>query len=278
MQEQQAENPLSKQGNWQGQIAIGFGIGVFSGSSGDNHSHQHLAHQLSFSMHQQPIQVHSNHQLYQAHGLFIPAGVPHQLLPQQCCSIYLDTTHPLAGLLLSRLGQPDTGSPLSADLTQLIQRSMHATQCVQTTHDIQAALHRLIAELDTSAVKPTQSAKTTRQLQQVLQQLYTGALQGDIPDRQTLASQLHLSESRFSHWFAQHTGIPLRTYRKWLRLICSMQYLQQQQLTDIAYQASFADHAHFSRTCMQMFGVRPSQLQGIKQIALMTSIRSINPD
>lgn len=271
----QIDKASVKPGNWQGNIAIGFGIGVFCGTSGDNHIHQHLAHQLSFSMQRQPVQVSSSNQLYQAQGLFIPAGTPHQLMPQHCCSIYMDSTHHLAGLLLSRLGPADSVMPLPEDLTRLIQHNFRSTATTQS------ALQQLMKQLDNTAMITVQPAPPSQklpgrktpdqQLRQIFQLLYNGALQGDIPDRRALAAQLHLSPSRFSHWFAQHTGIPLRTYRKWLRLIYSMQYLQQQALTDIAHRASFADHAHFSRTCMQMFGLQPSRLQGIRHIELMNS-------
>lgn len=255
---------------WQGHIAIGFGIGMFAGLSGDNQPHRHLAHQLSFSMDDNPIQVIADTRHYQASGLFIPAGISHCVLPQRCYSIYLDTTHPLSRRLLNRFAQPATIYILPDDVSQLLQ------QLFQAASSMQAALEQLMIQLPISPqsslpVQPVIPALPA-QFQQILQQLYEGALRADIPDRHTLAAQVHLSPSRFSHWFAQHSGIPLRTYRKWLRLICSLQYLQQAQLTDIAHQARFADQAHFSRTCMHMFGVRPSDLQGISHIKLITTL------
>lgn len=58
----------------------------------------------------------------------------------------------------------------------------------------------------------------------------------------------------------------MRSYRKWLRLVCGLIQMQQGQvLVDIAYQAEFSDQAHFMRTCIELFGVRPSYLMEIKE-------------
>ncbi len=91
------------------------------------------------------------------------------------------------------------------------------------------------------------------------------ALAGDVhapgeTGRQRLAKLAGLSESRFSHWFREQTGMPLRSYRKWLRLVHGLeQVLGGHNLTVAAYEADFADQAHFSRTFVQMFGVKPSE-------------------
>lgn len=42
--------------------------------------------------------------------------------------------------------------------------------------------------------------------------------------------------------------------------------MQQGQVSvDIAYQAEFSDQAYFTRTCIELFGVRPSDLIEIKE-------------
>jgi len=74
-----------------------------------------------------------------------------------------------------------------------------------------------------------------------------------------LAQQVGLSESRLSHLFKVHTGIPVRRYLLWKRLTEAIKVaLHGASLTEAAYQADFADSAHLSRTFRSMFGVSPS--------------------
>lgn len=237
--------------NWTGQSAIGFGLGAFLGQSGHNHTHQHHAHQLTLSIvPEQDVRIYSAQQLYEARALFIPANVAHQLVSGLYLSIYIDPCHPLAMRLNAWLNIPHHICEIPNDLQQQLQQSF-------LTHNMldQALIHFLQAlEIET---KPLASSK----IQHILALLYQGMLQSDILDRQYLAQATGLSESRFSHWFCEQTGLPLRSYRKWLRLIGGIMHMRQgQALTDVAHQADFADQAHFTRTCYQLFGVRPSEL------------------
>lgn len=66
--------------------------------------------------------------------------------------------------------------------------------------------------------------------------------------------------------------MPLRSYRKWLNLVHGLeQALRGQNLTAAAHQAEFADQAHFSRTFMQMFGVRASDV--LAQVRLISGVQ-----
>ncbi|KZN51137.1 helix-turn-helix transcriptional regulator [Pseudoalteromonas luteoviolacea] len=73
-----------------------------------------------------------------------------------------------------------------------------------------------------------------------------------------VASQLHLSESRFLHLFRAQIGIAWRPYLIWKRIICAVEYLQQQKsITEAAVNAGFSDSAHFSRSFKRQFGINP---------------------
>lgn len=77
-----------------------------------------------------------------------------------------------------------------------------------------------------------------------------------------LADQVALSPSRFGAVFRRDTGIPVRRYLLWLRLIDAVEALSHgENLTQAAHGASFADSAHLSRTFRRMFGMAPSALQ-----------------
>lgn len=75
----------------------------------------------------------------------------------------------------------------------------------------------------------------------------------------SLAALVNLSESRFAHLFKAHTGVPVRRYLLWHRLMHALHIAGSTfDLTRAAHQAGFADSAHLSRTFKQMFGSTPS--------------------
>lgn len=70
-----------------------------------------------------------------------------------------------------------------------------------------------------------------------------------------------LSESRFSHRFAEETGLPFRTWLLWRRLVRAVERMAAgKSLTTAALESGFSDSAHFSRTFLRMFGVQASAL------------------
>lgn len=80
-------------------------------------------------------------------------------------------------------------------------------------------------------------------------------------DGATLAAQVGLSESRFAHLFTAHTGMPLRRYLLWRRLLAAVEALGRgANVTDAALDAGFADTAHMSRVFRSTFGVKASDL------------------
>jgi len=71
-----------------------------------------------------------------------------------------------------------------------------------------------------------------------------------------------LSPGRLRHLFVQETGLAFKTYLLWLRLVRAVERAAAgASLTEAAYEAGFADSAHFSRTFRRMFGVAPAALR-----------------
>lgn len=238
---------------WSGQATIALGIGAFLGQSGNNHPHHHYAHQITMSLNaDQPVQVIADGQLYRAPTLFIPAKLKHQLITGDYLSLYIDTCHALTAKFNLEFHAPTQVGEVSIDLQQQLQHSFHS----------QIPLNHGLADfLKNTRLSNSAPHRNPQKLEHILALLYQGILQSNIPDRQSLAEVAGLSESRFSHWFREHTGLPLRSYRKWLRLMCGLTQMQNgRALTDTAHQADFADQAHFTRTCIELLGVRPSEL------------------
>lgn len=78
-------------------------------------------------------------------------------------------------------------------------------------------------------------------------------------DIQGVASQVFLSESRFSHLFKHQIGIPFKRYVLWRRLDQAIHLIcKGATITEAALESGFSDTAHLTRTFQDMFGLRPS--------------------
>jgi AraC-like DNA-binding protein len=77
-----------------------------------------------------------------------------------------------------------------------------------------------------------------------------------------VAGEACLSPSRFRHLFVDETGMALRPYILWRRMLRVWELLTAGgSLSAAAHEAGFADAAHLSRTSRSMFGFPPSAIQ-----------------
>ena len=77
----------------------------------------------------------------------------------------------------------------------------------------------------------------------------------------SLAERAHLSPSRFQVLFREATGLPVRNYLLWRRLLEAAARLQAgEPVTAAAHAAGFADAAHLSRSFRRIIGAAPSSL------------------
>jgi len=80
-----------------------------------------------------------------------------------------------------------------------------------------------------------------------------------------LASRANMSPSRLVQVFKQQTGLPVRRYRLWHRLITTAHAVGQgQNLTEAAVLAGFTDSSHFNRTFRSMLNIKPSDIFSIE--------------
>jgi AraC family transcriptional regulator len=91
---------------------------------------------------------------------------------------------------------------------------------------------------------------------------YVDAAPLDAGNHASLARRANLSPSRFAHLFREETGLPVRNYLLWRRLIYALECLQQgQSITAAAYEAGFTDGAHLSRSFRRVLGSTPADLR-----------------
>jgi AraC-like DNA-binding protein len=234
---------------WSGELGIDAGFAFFIGQTGDNQSHAHWAHQCTVRL-DQAITILNTGLTLQDEAIFVPAGVEHRLIAPRHLSLFFDPTSKLGTALYEHLNKPRSVQILPREIADFFKTAITHTDSVQDLHQhcLNYFMHHQIA------------TKPDPRLQIILQIIHH-----EISAKNTkiseLAQQLALSDSRFSHWFREQTGMPLRGYRKWLRLILALDaILNGSRAIDAAHLAGFSDQAHFSRTFLAMFGVSPHSL------------------
>ncbi|GBF49480.1 putative Transcriptional regulator, AraC family [Leptospira ryugenii] len=76
-----------------------------------------------------------------------------------------------------------------------------------------------------------------------------------------LASSVGLSESRLSHLFKEQMGIPISSYRVWIRIRNLADALKKNpKLTFAAHSSGFFDSSHLHRVFKQYFGINPKNV------------------
>lgn len=121
---------------------------------------------------------------------------------------------------------------------------------------VQEAARRFVSSLSGTQPQNVSDPRVLRAIEQVRTRV------GETLTLEELAAAVHLSPSRFRHLFVEQTGMPMRTYQLWRRLLRVWEFLMQgENLAGAAHAAGFADSAHLSRTCRTMFGLAPSAMQ-----------------
>lgn len=227
--------------DWKLDVVFSDSVAIFRGHIGPNKSHSHWASQLTIAIEGELAFEAGDSGRQSARALFLSSNVSHQLFSGFVCSIYFD---PLTASPLKTLGEGSADGWVALaeeDLPEPL-RNLSATT------DLRALL-----ESDLLAVTgPGSDERFARIAGEITRQLRDG----QDPDREALAQRANLSPSRFSHWFVEQSGIPLRSYKKWLKLRMAMDaLLDGENPMEAAMQAGFSDLAHMSRAFSESFGL-----------------------
>ncbi len=227
---------------WKGDIVFSHSAAIFRGHVGDNRLHSHWASQLTISLDDE-IQGETALGPFRAKAAYFPSKTPHRLMSGFVCSIYFD---PLAQSPLKTLHERTEADWRSLSLEDLPPE----LAAISASTDLDALLgSESIGTLDmTASAEP--------RFQKVIQAIQSQLGQGGDIDREALASIAHLSPTRFSHWFVERTGVPLRSYKKWFKLRGAMDaLLDGKNPMEAAMMAGFSDLAHMSREFSDSFGL-----------------------
>lgn len=231
------------------------GVGIFKGNAGDNRFHKHSALQITLSLNEDKIMVDDGAKSSFFSSVIIPPNCTHRIEGEHILSIYVDSASSV-GQQFKKQFNTSQISMLSDGISQDVKRLYRETE------SIAECLYQFMfwySQNTNSTHKP--------RLDIVLNALEADLVNTRVTPLREIAALTGLSASRFSHWFKQQTGSPLRTYRKWLRLIRGVRYLLESKDISAAASIDFSDQAHFSRTLKSTFGITPKQLiQGISII------------
>lgn len=239
--------PIQIRVDWSGNVIVGPGLGIFEGFAGDNAEHRHWAHQLTIGRSNEASLL-SRGKRYRSAAIFVRANTPHQLEPGPVLSVYMDPTINLAKRFCQRINEDASVEALTdLDIQRLFDRPILSISAVE--------IFSILKHMDSVDNRQPDDLR----LQVVLASINEAIRGHREVERGELAAVVSLSPSRFSHWFRQQTGMPLRSYKKWLRLIHGMNLVfHGHNMTDAAHDSCFSDQAHFSRTFSQAFGISPS--------------------
>ncbi|OFJ51179.1 hypothetical protein BEL07_24250 [Mycolicibacterium grossiae] len=238
---------------WAGRALLQPGTLVYAGLIGPTGRHAHHAVQVMLTA--APVDVDDGAHLHRGTRLIIPADTAHRIITatSHATIVFLDpATAP--GRCAHRAGtaawhQPHLlPGPVSEDLTAVA----HAVAAaVRTTTDD--------APLVTPGVDPV-AARHPAVVEAL--HLLTQLAPGGAVRTRDVAARIGISTTRLTHVFTAATGLPLRRYVLWLRLMMAFRAVADgDDLTAAAHAAGFADSAHLTRTCQAMFGLSPSILQ-----------------
>jgi len=252
-----ARKSSSTQSPWAGRAAIGLGWGYFHGRIGDNQRHQHHAMQIVLARTTMRLWL-ENAGWRECHGVVIGPGVAHQLVDtgEAVKMIYLEPENDQVRRIASHLhsGWRELSRTEVSGLWERDEQTVH--------HD----LTQVVADLLCSATTDSDARRNDVLIQQLLHDLPR-----PLPEKitvQQLAQLVRLSPSRFQHRFVQYTGMAVRPYLRWLRLLTALTAIARDaSLTQAAADAGFADAAHFSRTFRRHFGFAPRHLLQLRFIA-----------
>ena len=229
---------------WAGTLALGPWWLVFDGEFGPTDAHRHHAVQIVAA--DGPVVVEAaDFDRVEGRLVVIPADTIHAIVsgPPSATVLFLDADS-LAGRGFAVDGHPRS---LRASLPQ-------RSGAARTFADADRRVTSMVAAAagDASGVSSPPSTTIVAALDLLADHEGMTAA--------TVAREVGLSPSRFSHRFTAEVGIPFRSYRRWIRLLAAVELLATgATLTAAAHHAGFADSAHFSRTFRSQFGLSPTE-------------------
>ena len=231
------------------------GTFAYLGKTTDTDFHSHHALQISIGLNRSfLLETQTKSGNYQA--IIIDTDISHRLdcMGNWNLILLIEPEHESARQIKENILTGQTSEPdflrLKPHVNNIVRLMVQKATCMK----IKNSLDLLLAELTGLHDKPRE---TDQRIVKIFR--YIENLEEKKVSLETLADLVKLSESRLAHIFKEQTGIPVRRYILWVRLMDALENITQgRSLTVAAHNAGFSDSAHLTRTFKRMFGVIPS--------------------
>ena len=233
------------------------GFLAFGRASGVVPPHSHHAIQIVIGLDGETGLLGPDEEWVRHRGLIVAADVPHQFNPagSLLAMIFVDPESRSGDWLRRSLRTP-IAKVSDRKLDQVISELSALWEEPRDAPETAHLVHSVVREL---CVGPSPvyavDARILRALE-VIRGMDTAKI-----SLHEVARAVFLSPSRFAHLFSEQMGLPFRRYVLWRRLTRAMLAVGRgNTLSAAAHLSGFADSAHLTRSCVQMFGMPPSAM------------------
>ena len=235
------------------------GNAMFIGSLDQTNFHKHHALQITIGLNEPFILKLKNKQVIESQAVVIAPNTSHAFegRKEDSLFIYLDPNGHQAQWIIKKV--LDGNEKLSLEKSTIRPHLMTLLNSIGTVKNCKDNLISLNQFLEnTFGIKKMDYAPDSR-VQKTITLIDENI--SKVVRVKRLAETVHLSESRLIHLFKKHRGLPIRRFILWKRIQLAINsIISGHNITQAAHQAGFSDSAHFSRTFMEMFGVKASEI------------------
>ncbi len=228
------------------------GAALYLGSVLDTDFHKHHALQITLADKKEFI-IKIRNETIQTRSLLLNSNCEHMLIGKDDAqALLLIEPETTAGKVLRKyLGNnPFRIFVPNTDICELIKSKLHGEACLFNI------INLMISHLDIDIDFQLHIDERINKVLKIIDGTDEKKLR--IND---LARYISLSASRLQHIFKGQTGISIKKYLKWKRLIDGINIIAGgKNFTFASHESGFADSAHMSRTFKDMFGINLSDI------------------
>jgi AraC-like DNA-binding protein len=242
---------------WQGWAALQPGRLTYAGHVGIAHRHRHAAVQLVLIPDGLVVTLRDGSGAeWRGRAAVIPSGADHEMAGDVAGLLtWIDADSQLGRALTARVRS--TGLPLDSVAAWAAAAQPLLDNDIPAADNLSGVIDTALGSLaDAGTRDEVRMHPALREAVAVLPSMLDTPLHIG-----RLASAVGISASRLGHLFSDELGLPFRAYVRWARLQRAIDHARHgATLIDAAHAAGFADSAHLTRVCHEMFGLTPSLL------------------
>ena len=235
-------------------LFIDFKHAVFVGQLGTIKHHKHTTGALCISL-DKNIVIRSGAAEYRSRVFYIPQ---HTDIEMRC-----DSPIVIYCIELNKQHCHDLRVSLGIDtlpVTSQLRNAISMIDAARTLYEEPTLTPQIVTQFITRlGIDKTASSKADPRIEKVIAMLQAEpACDFRI---EALTEYASMSKSRLCDLFKASTGLTIRRYRIWQRLMLAAHLVSKgHNLTDCAHHAGFSDSAHLSNSCRKLLGLSPLDL------------------